>query len=137
MDLAQLGHLRSELLTVLRCGLQFIKKGSHLFVVGENLGHESLSFLVLPEDREKVLFLKPGEQFELRPEVREQLFAGLYCAIRGVHELCEKIISLGGTGLKKLSDRRHTESSLKLSCEQMILLLWYFANRGTRGSPVW
>ena len=78
-----------------------------MLVVGKRRGHEPLGGLVFPEHREQVLLFEPGEQIQLRLEIREQPLACLDRTVRGVHELGEELVGLGRTGLKQLSDGRH------------------------------
>ena len=107
MDLAQLGHFGGELLVILWHGLKLVEKNSGLLVVGERRGHEPLGGLVFPEHREQVLLFEPGEQIQLRLEIREQPLARLDRTVRGIHELGEELVGLGRTGLEQLSDGRH------------------------------
>ena len=107
MDLAQLGHLGGELFALLWRGLKLVEKHSGLLVVGKRRGHQPLGGLVFPEHRKQVLLFEPGEQIQLRLEIREQPLACLDRTVRGIHELGEELVGLGRTGLKQLSDGRH------------------------------
>jgi hypothetical protein len=89
----------------LRHPLELAQKGTDLLVVGQSPGHEFLGFLVLPQRREQVLLLEPGQELQLLLELREQPLPGPHRAIAGLGKLGEEFVRLGRTAVNQLPDR--------------------------------
>ena len=57
---------------------------------------QALRLLVLPQNRENVLFLQPRQQLKLFLELGKQPLAGLHRGVGGVAKLRKKLVGFAG-----------------------------------------
>src|SRR5215204_2419154 len=106
----QLSQPVDELVAILRLVLQLEQQLSGQLVVIQRVGHERLRLLILPQDGENVLLLKPRQQFKLFLEVGKEALAGLQRSEGLFAKLRKKFIGFRWTVLNQLSDRGHCAS---------------------------
>src|SRR5215207_1980796 len=106
----QLSQPVDELVAILRHVLQLEQQLSGQLVVIQRVGHERLRLLILPQDGENVLLLKPRQQFKLFLEVGKEALAGLQRSEGLFAKLRKKFIGFRWTVLNQLSDRGHCAS---------------------------
>ena len=102
--LAQLGQLGREVLALLGHRLELGQERADLLVVGQGVGRQGLGLRALAQRREQVLLLEPGQQLQLRLELREQPLAGLHGAVAGLGEPGEELVRLGGAAVDHLAE---------------------------------